>query len=164
MKGVKEVKELALVRIDDRLIHGQVITSWIKVTNVNTILIVDDEVSKDEFLSKILKMAAPKDIKVKVLNTIEAIEYLFEETPENIRIMILVKKPETIYEMQKNGIDIKEINLGGIGAKIGRKKLYKNISISEEEREIFKKMLEINTKITIRIVPDDKEISINQYL
>ena len=51
--------EIVLVRIDDRLIHGQVMTAWVKETGANQIIIVDDEVSKDLFMSEVMKASAP---------------------------------------------------------------------------------------------------------
>ena len=55
---------IVLTRIDDRLIHGQVVTAWAKITKANRIIVVDDEVAMDEFMVKILKMAAPRSFKI----------------------------------------------------------------------------------------------------
>ena len=73
------MKELVLIRIDDRLIHGQVVTSWVGHTGATEVLIIDDPISKDNFLQRLLKAAAPEGIKVQVLNTEDAISYLLEE-------------------------------------------------------------------------------------
>ncbi len=58
---------LALFRIDDRLIHGQVVTFWSRRLNINRIVIASDEVAQDSFLKKVLKMTAPPGMKVNVL-------------------------------------------------------------------------------------------------
>ena len=60
------MSEIVLTRIDDRLIHGQVMTAWVKKTRANQILIIDDEVAKDDFMSEILKMSAPAGIDIVV--------------------------------------------------------------------------------------------------
>lgn len=61
------MKNIVLIRIDDRLIHGQVVTQWIKDTNGNRILIVDDKLVNDRMMMRILKAAAPPGVKVEVM-------------------------------------------------------------------------------------------------
>ncbi len=73
------MREVVLTRIDDRLIHGQVITAWVRVTKANRILIVDNDVAADPFLTKVLKMASPPGMEVKILDVYNAIEYLKED-------------------------------------------------------------------------------------
>ena len=58
------MKEIMLVRIDERLLHGQVITGWTKVKKINTILIIDDESANNQFTKRLLMAVAPKDMKV----------------------------------------------------------------------------------------------------
>jgi len=158
------MKEIVLTRIDDRLIHGQVITAWVRVVKANKILIVDNDVYADSFLANVLKMAAPPGIEVIILDQTKAVEYLKEDGSNNDKIFILVKTPDTVYRLIQGGVSLKEVNLGGMGAKVGRKRFYKNISISDDEKETFKKIIESGTKVYIKIVPDDKEILVKDLL
>jgi len=158
------MKSIAFVRIDDRLIHGQVITSWIRVTKANKFLIVDDLVVSDPFISKVLKMAAPPGIDVEVYSIDDAVKYLLEDDIGNEKLLILVKGPRTIMGLIKGGVKINEVNLGGMGAGPGRKKLYKNISTTEEERGLFKEILDAGINVFIRIVPDDKLINLRDFI
>ena len=157
------MKHIVLTRVDDRLIHGQVMTAWVKHTECNEIIIVDDNVSKDEFLKKILKEAAPIGIKIHIYSVKQAIEYLFLEN-DGKRLMILVKDPYTIYSFVKYGVDLGEIIIGGISASKNRTRLYKNISASTGERNILKEIINNGVTIKIRIMPDDKGINIYKYL
>lgn len=90
------MSEIVLTRIDDRLIHGQVMTAWVKKTRANQILIIDDEVAKDDFMSEILKMSAPAGIDIVVKGLEDAVTFLNEQETENKRLIILVKAPITI--------------------------------------------------------------------
>jgi PTS system mannose-specific IIB component len=155
---------VVLTRIDDRLIHGQVMTAWVKTTKANRIIIVDDVVAKDDFMKKVLSMAAPTGIKVDAFTVEEASTALKEESKEDERIIILVKVPQTVERMLNNGVEIKDIIVGGIGAAPGRKRLYKNISISEEERQSFLNILDMGTEVNVRIVPDDRPQPIKSCL
>ncbi|SFL58856.1 PTS system mannose/fructose/N-acetylgalactosamine-transporter subunit IIB [Pelosinus propionicus] len=144
---------IVLTRIDDRLIHGQVITAWTKITKADRIIVVDDEVAEDSFMVKVLKMAAPSSIKVDIFNTEDAAVTLAGEDIGE-RVIILVKTPKTVLGLIKAGVNIADLNLGGMGATQGRKQLYRNISISAEEKAIFKELLTLGVDVFVQIVPD----------
>ena len=158
------MSEIVLTRIDDRLIHGQVMTAWVKKTRANQILIIDDEVAKDDFMSEILKMSAPAGIDIVVKGLEDAVTFLNEQETENKRLIILVKAPITIDVIVEKGIVIDKLVVGGMGAKANRRVLYKNISASDEERATFKKLIERGIPVVIHIIPDQKEIDLSKYL
>ena len=157
------MKHVVLTRIDDRLIHGQVMTAWVKYTRCNEILIIDDNVSKDEFLTMIMKEAAPAEINICIFNIEEATKYL-NINDDSKRVIVLVKSPFTVYKLIEKSIRIGDIIIGGISAKRNRTRLYKNISASVEEREILRKIIDRGLSVKIRIIPDDKPIDIYKYL
>ncbi|MEQ7304074.1 PTS system mannose/fructose/N-acetylgalactosamine-transporter subunit IIB [Enterococcus avium] len=156
------MSEIVLTRIDDRLIHGQVMTAWVKKTRANQILIIDDEVAKDDFMSEILKMSAPAGIDIVVKGLEDAVTFL--NTQENKRLIILVKAPVTIDTIVEKGIAIDKLVVGGMGAKANRRVLYKNISASDEERATFKKLIDRGIPVVIHIIPDQKETDLSKYL
>ncbi|MDI3480674.1 MAG: sorbose system component [Tepidanaerobacteraceae bacterium] len=155
---------IVLTRIDDRLIHGQVMAAWSKFTKANRIMIIDDLVANDPFMGKILKMAAPPGMKVDVYNVKQATEILKNTHSSADRVIILAKYPKTIYELIEAGVEIKDLNVGGMAAGPGRKTLYKNISASAEEKEVFKDIISRGTYVYIKIIPDDKEVDIRKFL
>lgn len=154
---------IVLTRIDDRLIHGQVITAWSKITAATRIIVVDDEVSKDPFMAKVLKIAAPSTVKVEVYSIEEASGVLKGEDTEE-KVIVLVKYPTTVLELVKREVGIKELNVGGMGASKGRKSFYKNISVSQEEKDIFKELTNKGMDISIQIVPDAKKIDVAKLI
>ena len=158
------MSEIVLTRIDDRLIHGQVMTAWVKKTRANQILIIDDEVAKDDFMSEILKMSAPAGIDIVVKGLEDAVTFLNEQETENKRLIILVKAPITIDVIVEKGIVIDKLVVGGMGAKANRRVLYKYISASDEERATFKKLIDRGIPVVIHIIPDQKEIDLSKYL
>lgn len=158
------MSEIVLTRIDDRLIHGQVMTAWVKKTRANQILIIDDEVAKDEFMREVLKMSAPNGIDIVVKGLMDAVEFLNQQEDKNNRLIILVKGPAVIEQLLENGIMIDKLIVGGMGAKAERRVLYKNISASEEERAIFKRMIDRKIPVVIHIIPDQKETDLSKYL
>lgn len=158
------MKNIVLTRIDDRLIHGQVMTSWLNYTQANKIMVIDDEVSADPFMKNVLKSAVPSNIGLGVFSIERAVERLLKGFKDNDRVIILVKYPKTLYQLMKNGVNFEHINIGGMGANINRSKFYKNISASDEERKMLKEMIENNCKIEIRIIAEDSSIDVAKYI
>lgn len=162
-EGEDKMLHIVLTRIDDRLIHGQVVTAWSKITKADRIIVVDDEVAGDSFMVKILQMAAPRSFKIGIHTIADASAILMgEDTGE--RVIILVRTPKTVEALLDNGVGIKEVNLGGMGAIQGRKQLYRNISISEDERRCFQSLLERGVKVCVQIVPDASAMDIRTML
>ncbi len=157
------MKNIVWTRIDDRLIHGQVMTQWIQYTQANEVLIVDDQVAKDAFLQMVMKSSMPSNIRLTVLSIKEAIDYLNGETAGE-KIIILVKTPNTLDDLTDAGVKIESVNLGGIGAKAGRKSFYKNISMSEDEKQAVKNLLSKDVHVFIRVIASDPEESVTKYL
>ncbi|MGO2953347.1 MAG: PTS sugar transporter subunit IIB, partial [Lactobacillus sp.] len=88
----------------------------------------------------------------------------FFSQPLNAPTLILVKVPETIVYMVKHGIDIKEVDLGGMGAKDGRQTLYQYISTSREEDKCFLDLLEKGIDVYVQIVPQNDKIPIRSLI
>lgn len=159
------MKDIVFVRIDDRLIHGQVVTGWMRQSQANRIVIVDDFVAKDPFMLDILKMAAPPNVSVNAYTIEKAIELLNgEPTSSNEKVLILVKTPEVILALVEAGIKINHLNVGGMGSKPGRTKLFRNIQASPEEIETFKKLADLEIDVEFRVVVDNKGVSLDEVL
>jgi mannose/fructose/N-acetylgalactosamine-specific phosphotransferase system component IIB len=150
---------IVLTRIDDRLIHGQVVTAWSKITKTTRIIVVDNEVAVDDFMVKILTMAAPSTIKIGIYTVEDASTVLKNEATDE-RVIVLVKTPRTVENLIENGVQIKNLNLGGMGAVQGRKQLYRNISISPEEKDCFQRLIKQGIHVYVQIVPDASAMDI----
>jgi len=156
--------QITLVRIDDRLIHGQVVTAWLKYYDSDTILITDDAVAKDTFMQRVLKSAAPKGVKVKAKSIADTIAFLNDPVNDSVKTMIIVKGPEAVEGLIDDGIGIDKVILGGMGIKAGRKKLNRNISASEEEVNCMKRLEEKGAKIQYQLVPDDNPVLFSKMI
>ena len=158
------MRNIVLARIDDRLIHGQIVTAWVKQTNANRIVIVDDPLTKDAFMQRLLKAAAPPGISADILTVDNAVGFL-KETPESGEgVIILVKVPETIEALINAGILIEKVNLGGMGAKEGRHRFNKNVSASSEEIASIRRILEKGIPVLYQMVPGEKAVDVKKFL
>ncbi len=157
------MENLVFTRIDDRLIHGQVCTAWLKsLPTVKHVLVVDDKTAKDPFMGEMFALLIPEHISIEVRTIEEAIKIMKDGLPKPT--MMIVKVPDTIKQLVDNGIDIDFLNIGGMGMSAGRKKLFQNISASDAERDIFRELIAKGVKIEVQIIPAAKQTDIAKLL
>ena len=144
------------------MIHGQVMTAWIKNRKANQVVIIDDDVANDEYMIDVLEMAIPEEIAIGIFTKEDGVLFFSQVLDEPT--ILLVKGPEALNYLVDHGITIDEVDVGGMGARNDRSVLYKNISTSAQENEEFKQLLEKNVNVFIQVMPQDKPVSIAEYL
>jgi len=149
---------LRLVRVDDRLIHGQVIAVWLRALGADTIVIADDETAADEFLAEVLELAAPPGVAVEVYPVDDAAPRIGELAEAATGTFVLMRSPATAVRLREHGVPIEVLNIGGIGAAPHRRTLYRNISASEEELAAMHRLEEMGTRVEFQIVADDSPV------
>ena len=145
------------VRIDDRLLHGQVVVSWIPYLRAKEVVIADDEYANDEFMSELIKSSGPEGVIVHVKTIDETAAYLSDDNQN--KILVLLRSIEGIKKLIKK-TKISSINIGGVGAAQGRKRYYNSIHLSDDELNSLKDIANDNIYVEIRILPKDKAIVI----
>lgn len=156
------MQNLVLTRIDDRLIHGQVMTTWIKNKHAEQVVIVDDGTAADEYMIEVLEMAVPEDIAIGIFTKEEGVEFFSQGL--DAPTILLVKGPEALVYLVEHGIAIDEVDVGGMGARADRSVLYKNISTSEAENEEFRKLLGHGVNVFVQVMPQNPPVGIAEYL
>lgn len=152
------MRKIALARIDDRLIHGQVVTSWLKHTDANRILIADDKIPSNPLMSRVLRAAAPPNTVVLCYTVAKSIEYIKQDEDPKERLVILVKGPEVYEAMLEAGIEIPTIILGGMVNRADREGFIKNVAVTPEEKDCFRRIVARGTKVLFqRLVNDNPE-------
>lgn len=146
-----------MIRIDDRLIHGQIVAAWAKSLSIKKIWIVDDGVARDNFITNVMKMVAPPDAELVITGTGEIGPRLAEFDSSEKNTLILVKYPQVAKQLFDAGVNLRELNVGGMGANAERKKLFKNISASEEEKQILRRMKKEGIKVYFQVTPNEKQ-------
>ena len=151
-------------RVDDRLIHGQVVTGWLNYSGADQVVIVDDQTANDEFIKMILKAAVPPGFTMHVYTIQEMIDVYNKSINKDDKLFLLVKTPKTILELINSGIKVSYVNIGGMGGAADRTKFYKNISMSNSEREDIKKLLANGVELSVQVIPSDKKIDVKTLL
>ena len=149
---------LRLVRIDDRLIHGQVVAIWLRALDAVRIVIVDDATARDEFMAEILTLAAPPGVAVEVLGLAEGVARCIELAAGPEPVIVLVRAPRTVLALRQAGVPIEVVDLGGMGSGPGRRRLHKTISASPDELRELRELEKLGTRVEVQIVADDRPI------
>lgn len=148
---------ISISRIDERLIHGQIVTTWVSAAKATCIVIADDEVAANPFLKQMNISLAPRGTKVEVLSVKDAIDYLLVAQDSNGRELLLVKTPAVILKLVEAGVRIPDLvvgNIGNTGGRFGRTRIVPTVNVSAAEIADFKKLNELGVKITLQTVPD----------
>jgi PTS system mannose-specific IIB component len=155
---------LNLIRVDDRLIHGQVMAVWLRARRAQTIVIADDDTAADEFLAEVLTYAAPPGVEVEVFSVDGAAARLKEIQGSSEDAFLLMKSPVAAVRLKELGVPIALLNIGGMGAGPGRAPFYKNVSASEAELTAIRDLERSGTRVEIQIVADDKPVPVSSIL
>lgn len=145
-----------LYRVDERLIHGQVMTSWIGNTAAQIVVIVDDDLYNDEFMKQVLILAAPQNVKIKVFS-IEKFKEFIDRNEDGRKGIVLFKHPRYVLRLLKEGVHFNEVIIGNMGPNIEREKVTKNVYLSSKEREMLKEIFDLNCKVYLQMLPSDEK-------
>lgn len=148
--------QIGLVRIDARLIHGQIVTMWIKRTNARLIIIIDNQIATDPFMAQIFQMAAPPTAKLQSYTTDQAAEAWKKDQFGSVGpVMVLTRDVKTIHEAYFKGFEFSELLVGGIGGAPGRINVHGPITLNEEDAKMLQEMADKGVEIAFQSTPDE---------
>lgn len=150
---------ISLMRIDDRLIHGQVAIGWTNNLGINTILVVNDEAKDDKTKAMTLNLAKPNNVKLYIRNVEESGEIVskFSNAKKSDVLVLVENVKDALKLIESSDNSIKELNIGGLRYSPGKKKLNDYVAISESEISDLKKISDSGVKIEFRMLPNDSK-------
>ena len=142
------------VRMDNRLIHGQILVSWNSALKLDHIIVCNDNVAKDPLQVAVLKAVAPPGAKVSIMGVKETADYCLGPQSQNEKIFVLAKFPEDGWGLVENGLKLPVLNLGNQAYVRNSKKVSNTVFLTETGVQALKKIHESGIKITCRMMPD----------
>jgi len=155
---------IKLVRVDHRLLHGQVAFSWTKVLGTNCILIASDNVANDSLRMSALRMAKPEGVKLVIKSMDDSIKALNSGVTDKYKLMILVESVRDAYRLSSGVESIKKINLGGAKSADNKKQISKAFFVSNNEIELINRMENNGVQLIIQMVPDDPSKDVKEVI
>ena len=151
-------------RVDDRLIHGQVIEGWVKFLNATKIVVIDDKVTNDALQKLAMEIAVPSNIKVLITTVADSIGEIDSCLKKNEKTLALFSNLGDVVRAVILGLKIDSLNLGGLRFAKGKRLISETIFLDQEDAEILKKLLNLGIKINIQSTPSESFKNIQQIL
>lgn len=153
-------------RIDDRLIHGQIVTQWIADSNARRILVADDRAAADPTQQMLLKLTVPGGVSLDILSLDAAAELLANDASDQ-NVLLIVRNPKAAFELVERGFSPASINVGNISnsrSEVGRKRLLPFIYVEPDDITYLRGLGERGIALEIRAVPADKPVDVEDLL
>ncbi|GIO22226.1 mannose/fructose/sorbose PTS transporter subunit IIA [Oceanobacillus sp. J11TS1] len=157
--------EYVLARIDSRLLHGQVATSWTRNTLPTRIIVVSDEVAKDDLRKRLIQQAAPSGIKAHVVPIKKMIELAKDDQHfGGQRALLLFENPQDVLRAVEGGVPLDTINVGSMSHSTGKVQPNKVLAFDQDDIDTFNKLKEFGVKFDVRKVPSDSKGNMDEIL
>ncbi|KAA6481940.1 mannose/fructose/sorbose PTS transporter subunit IIB [Bacillus swezeyi] len=147
--------KIVLSRIDDRFIHGQVLTRWIKIHAADRIIIVSDDIAADEMRKTLILSVAPSNVKASAVSISKMAKAFHSPRYQDTTAMLLFEKPGDIVSLIEAGVPIDTVNVGGMRFENNRRQITKSVSVTEKDIEAFEALYEKGVKLELRQLPSD---------
>ncbi|AQY50235.1 PTS system mannost-specific transporter subunits IIAB [Listeria weihenstephanensis FSL R9-0317] len=156
--------KFVLVRVDSRLLHGQVATAWTKSTNPSRIIVVSDAVSKDDLRKKLIEQAAPPGVKANVIPVEKMIEISKDTRFGNTKALLLFENPQDVLRAVEGGVDIEQVNVGSMAHSVGKAVVSKVLAMGPDDVKAFEELKAKGIKFDVRKVPNDSSANMDEIL
>lgn len=151
---------VSFVRIDDRVLHGQIVTRWSKAKPCKGILIVDNEIANDKFQKQIYSSAAPVGIKVGIFDELEGSKRVKRAMEVTNPYFLICKSPRTLVNLINMGVNFGEaINVGPMSARADTLTVGRNCSLTDDEIAAFRELSDLGKKVEFQLIPDNTATS-----
>lgn len=157
-EAYKGKENIVNVRIDERLIHGQVAGIWAPSLHTQRIIVINDEAAADSLQKSSLRMAAPTSMRLSVLPVESAAKNIRSGKYGKQRLFLVFKNPTDVLRYLKAGGKLTHVNVGNMSYKEGSKDITKSIKVLEEEIDVFESIAAMDINVTAQLVPNDPVI------
>ena len=162
---------LKLIRLDERLIHGQIAIKWSRVTGVDRIIVANDAAAENSVIQKSLMMAAPPTCKTAIISVDKAIEMMKNPKAADHKILLLVNNPDDLLKVLTSIEEKPETvnigNYGRIAPKVNgeaRPEYKAHLYLYDDEKETLKKVLDLGLRTVYQVTPDDAAEPLDKIL
>lgn len=158
------MNNFSAVRIDDRLIHGQIVATWISALGVKSIIVADDKAANDALQKTLLKMAVPASIKFDILPIEQAASMSKDDCTDMSKTLLIVRDISAVKTLMELGVKFDAINFGNAAIAAGRVQYSKSVWMTPEERVLAEQVMADGVKLEVRVVPSEKATNLKDLL
>lgn len=155
---------LCLVRIDDRLIHGQIVLGWARVLKPDRIVIANDRIAGNDWERKFYVSSVPQHIKVSFLTLDDLSRELLNNLYKNESVMILFESVKDVFFVVDRGVQFKEVNIGGLHYRNDTRELLPFVYLTERDRELLRELVKRGITLLAQDIPGNAAKNINSLV
>ena len=156
---------ILLCRVDDRLIHGQVVVGWGAQLGLDVIMVVDDELSDSDWEQDLYRAGLPNDMLARFSKVEDAAGEIPALTSSDARCFILARDLETMRRLAEVGaLDGIEVNLGGLHDAPGRQPVLPYLFLAKSDRKELERLRDSGVRVTARDVPSARKVGLDELL
>lgn len=153
-----------LVRIDDRLVHGQVVEGWARALRVERLVVASDDVAADDTQTALYGLAVPQGVELECLGVEEAAKRWKMGAWKQGKTLLLVAGPQDVLRLLDAGAPLETVNVGGMHFREGRIQVLKAISVDEDDVKAFRRLCQEGIVMEARPLPLDEPIDLRPYI
>jgi mannose/fructose/N-acetylgalactosamine-specific phosphotransferase system component IIB len=149
---------MIIYRVDDRLIHGQVVENWLGTFKIKNVVVVSDSIVEDELRKNIMRFSTPQDAELDFVKVEDVKSFNFDNSKN---YMVLFEGLDDVLRAIRSGLKIDKLNLGGIHYAKGRDiSLGRALFLSENEKNILKEIVENNVDVYMQAIPQENKVRV----
>lgn len=152
------------VRIDGRLIHGQVANLWTSYLDITRIMVVDEAAAASDIDKAGLRLACPAGVNLSVLTVEKAATNINEGRYDSQRVLLVTRNPQTLLQLIERGVALTEINVGNMSQTDKTRSVKKSVNVTDEDVEVFKQLSAKGISLTAQMVPNEEKIDFMKLL
>ena len=153
---------MRILRVDDRLIHGQVVAGWARPLGIESLILVSDEICEDEWACNAYKLAIPEGIGFSCVGIKQCVTIIKKQGDK--KVMVIVASVREAYDLLKQGLDVKEVNIGGLGYKEGTREIAPYIFLSPADIAAVVRLFHMGIKVIGKQLPNSSTIDVVKTL
>ncbi len=154
---------VVLARVDNRLVHGQVLEAWVPALGVDTILVVDPELGEDRLQKMVLEGLSRRGLHVKIVTPLEAVALLAGVLRET-RVMVLFRGLRQACVARDAGVPFEALNLGNLHPCQESSSLTVSVYLTAEDEQLLRELAECGVSLEARAVPADRGPDVSRWL
>ncbi len=155
---------IVLTRVDDRLIHGQVVVGWVQSLRADRIVLVDDAVASNTMERELCTLGVPPGLAVSIVSEDEAVRRFAEWATGRERVLLLMGSVRTAARLCEGAPDLRAVNLGGVHNGQGRTERLAYVYLSDDEARTLRRLSEGGVRVTAQDVPNARPVPLKELL
>lgn len=159
-----KAKGIIHVRIDDRMIHGQVATQWTNQINASRIMVINNDVANDDVKKAVVRLAAPPNVRTSIITRETALTNILADKYVGQRVLVVAVSPIDIEFLINNGLSIESINVGNLSRREGTERIRPTINITSAERQSFQTLIDSGVEVTVIQTPRDSKELLKDFI